>query len=215
MKLAVRRLGSARLEWVEAPESASWLAVPGPLGEEAAISVAADPLFCTEAAEAVPARPLGDDEVRQLPVLLQRGLELVRSLDAAWARHVRGVRPSLAGGVVLELLVPAGDQVRQLAHQLSQQCDFPVAVVTLEPNLAMHGSLGRIAHAADSVERILGRLLGESHQRPGGYPRIGATVVTPRGTGTVQSVRTRDRTVLVRIGEETVRFTVDELADRA
>lgn len=214
MRCAVRRLGSAGVEWAETPADSSWLAVPGPLGEEAAALVGAEPLLvCEDDSDLLSARPLREDELRGLPALLERGLTLARSLTAEWAKKVRGIRPSLAGGIVLELVTSSASEVTQLVRTLSERYDCPIAVVTLEPDLALHGSLGRIARDDGSVERALTRLLQGSRLRPGRYPRIGATVVTPRGVGIVQSVRTRDRTVLVRIGEESVRFGVDELGD--
>jgi hypothetical protein len=88
-------------------------------------------------------------------------------------------------------------------------------VVPTEPDRALHGGLGPLALRNVTLESVLARLTAGLPARPGGYPRIGALVHTPAGPGTVQAVRTRDRTVLVRVGEELVRFAVDALSETA
>ncbi|MCX7622958.1 MAG: hypothetical protein RMK01_02130 [Thermomicrobium sp.] len=211
MKGAVRRLGSARLEWAELPESTRWVAVPGPLGDEVALVVAAGPVFGDDAtSEPIPARLLAPDEVDRLPALLERALAVAATLDPASAPKVRGVRPVLAGGFVLEFAAEAAE-VERAVRDLAPRLGVPVRGVAVGTGRALSGGLGRLAVFGDPLQAAVDRLATGEPDRPGGFPRIGAVVATPRGEGIVWAVRTRDRTVLVRIGEETVRFSVDEV----
>ncbi len=211
MKGVVRRLGSARLELVLVPEGTGWIAVPGPLGEEVAWLLADESrCYGGETQPTLTARPLSVVEQAQIPELWERAVAAVRALQGRVARTVVGVRPSLSGGLVLEVS-GFGDpkmvaEEQALSEILGQSVRLmPVAVGS------RYGGLGRPRGGDDGVQQALARLLAGSPSLPGGFPRLGSRVKTSQGIGTVISVQTRNRTVLVQVGDETVQYSLDEL----
>lgn len=213
MKGAIRRLGSARLELALVPEGAGWIAVPGPLGEEVA-GILADESRCygCETLPAIAARSLSPEELAQIPELWERAFAAARALQGNVSRTIVGVRPSLSGGLVLEVSGLPNAQMPEEERALSELLRQPVRLVAVAVQ-SSYGGLGRPrgGGGGDLAEQALVRLRTGSPSLPGGYPRIGMRVETSQGIGTVVSVRTRNRTVLVQVGDETVRLSLEEL----
>ncbi len=211
---SARRLGSAELEWIVWSGEAEWVALPGPLGEEAAVVIDRElHLVPSTVSAPVPARPLDPEEIARLPLLLARALVVAQSLSAERSGVVRAVRPTLAGGFVVELSDPRGNEQALLERLLSERLGYSVPFVVVPSDRVSYGSLGRLARGEVTIDSVVARLVRGWPERPGGYPRLGTVVATSRGKGMVQSVRTRDRTVLVQAGGEVVRFALDELGD--
>ncbi|GBD20091.1 hypothetical protein HRbin28_00530 [bacterium HR28] len=211
MKGAIRRLGSARLELALVPKSAGWIAVPGPLGEEVA-GILADESRCygCETLPAIAARSLSPEELAQIPELWERAFAAARALQGNVSRTIVGVRPSLSGGLVLEVSGLPDAQMPEEERALSELLRQPVRLVAVAVQ-SHYGGLGRPRGGDDLAERALVRLLTGSPSLPGGFPRIGTRVETSQGIGTVVSVQTRNRTALVQVGDETVRLSIEEL----
>lgn len=128
------------------------------------------------------------------------------------SRTIVGVRPSLSGGLVLEVSGLPNAQMPEEERALSELLRQPVRLVAVAVQ-SSYGGLGRPrgGGGGDLAEQALVRLRTGSPSLPGGYPRIGTRVETSQGIGTVVSVRTRNRTVLVQVGDETVRLSLEEL----
>ncbi|MCM8746069.1 hypothetical protein NET03_05945 [Thermomicrobium sp. CFH 73360] len=211
MKVAIRRLGSARLELALVPEGAGWIAVPGPLGEEVAW-ILADESRCygCETLPGITARPLSGEELTQIPELWERAFAAACVLHGNVSRTIVGVRPSLFGGIVLEVSGLPNAQMPEEERALSELLRQPVRLVAVTVQ-SSYGGLGRPRGGGDLAEQALVRLRTGSPSLPGGFPRIGTRVETAQGSGTVVSVQTRNRTVLVQVGDETVRLSLEEL----
>lgn len=211
MKGAIRRLGSARLELALVPEGAGWIAVPGPLGEEVAW-ILADESRCygCETLPAIAARSLSPEELAQIPKLWERAFAAARALQGNVSRTIVGVRPSLSGGLVLEVSGLPNAQMPEEERALSELLRQPVRLVAVAVQ-SSYGGLGRPRGGGDLAEQAVVRLRTGSPSLPGGFPRIGTRVETSQGIGTVVSVQTRNRTALVQVGDETVRLSLEEL----
>jgi len=211
VRIAVRRVGSARLEIAAVAEIVPWVAVPGPLGEEAAaFSGDETALLGWEGETPLPARPLGADETARLAVLVAEASVLAGRLAGLLPWRLVGLRPTLAGGLIIEVTTAAVDELSEHEAELARLLGRPIALVSVGER-ALTGSTGRPALPIDLEEAAVKRLLAGAPARPGGFPRIGSPVRSPHGSGVVWSVRTRDRTVLVRVGDETVRVPLAEL----
>ncbi|WP_448574844.1 hypothetical protein [Thermomicrobium sp.] len=211
MRIAVRRIGSARLEIATVTEIVPWVAVPGPLGEEAAaLSGEETALLGWEGGTPLPARPLGSDETARLAVLVAEASALAGQLAGLLPWRLVGLRPTLAGGLVIEVTTASVDERSEREAELARLLGRPIALVSVGEG-ALTGSTGRPAVPIDLEEAAMKRLLAGAPARPGGFPRIGTPVRSPHGSGVVWSVRTRDRTVLVRVGGETVRVPLADL----
>ncbi len=189
------------------------MALPGPLGEEVAVVIERGMPAALEVPEPLPARPLAPAEIERVPLLFDAALQLARALGPEWRDVVRAIRPTLAGGFVVELSDPRGDEQTLLERLLSERLGSSVPIAVVPGDQASYGSLGRLTFGEGTLETVVARLMRGWPERPGGYPRLGTVVATPRGRGIVQSVQTRDRTVLVQVGDEAVRFALGELSD--
>lgn len=214
MRLGVRRIGSARFElaWVDARSESRWLAVPGPLGEEAARIVAEEArILGWEQGELLPGRVLDPHEERALPSLIAMAVESAPLLQARVPFTLVGLRPTFAGGIVGEVAAAPEEALPSLAEELSAAVGRPVHLVVVERSTLV-GGVGRPAREPLDPAVLRERLWGSDRALPGGLPRIGAVVETPRGRGIVGSIRTRDRTALVLLEEgEAVRVPIADL----
>ena len=211
MRIAVRRVGSARLEIATVADAVPWVAVPGPLGEEAAAFAGDETaLLGWEDETLLPARPLGADETARLAVLIADASVLAGQLAGLLPWRLVGLRPTLAGGLVIEVIASPVNELSEREAELARLLSRPIALVSVGER-ALTGSTGRPALPIDLEEAAVKRLLAGAPARPGGFPRIGSPVSSPHGSGVVWSVRTRDRTVLLQVGDETVRVPLAEL----
>lgn len=214
MSVGVRRLGSSRLEiaTLVEPTESGWVALPGPLGEEAA-QVVAQQLFHPLEVEALPARPLSSVEVMRVPDLWSQTLSRMPSLLQLITFPVLGLRPPLSGGLVVEVALPLGLDSTAILQRAMEQLGFPIVLqpvsfTSRQGGLTPPSPITGRTNVGTWLER-----LGVNQAFPGGFPRLGTRVHTPRGAGTVFSVRTKDRTVLVHLDHgETVRFAVDTVS---
>ncbi|MDW7981543.1 MAG: hypothetical protein RMH81_01815 [Thermomicrobium sp.] len=210
MSAAIRRLGSGRLEVAAVPACTEWVAVPGPFGEELAVVVADESRCRGWTGTVLVARALTDQERERIVTLWQRIAAAARVLRGHVPGPVVGVRATLAGVLILELGGLTDEDPSTLERTLTAATGHPVRVVPVH-RPAVYGGIGRLWSSGEVLPRAVERLVAGGPAFPGGYPRIGARVTLSNGSGIVVSVRTRDRTVLVRLGDETVRLPVDDL----
>lgn len=224
----VRRLGSARVEIgrvVEQLNPGEWVAVPGPAGEEAALVVIApeQALLVDNELPELATRRLSEDERARLPelaalarVLALRAAEALGELEepAVGANNhspLLGLRVTLEGAAVVECWWRrSGLPVADIAARLAERLGRPVHLVARSDDNppALAGGLGPLEDKAPELAELarlrLGLLPGQAPPpAPGGYPRLGSTVITPAGKGIVRSVSTRHRTVTVELEDGT------------
>lgn len=233
--IGVRVPGLGRLRFCEVatPEATlhAWVAVPGPLGDEAGqIVVSPQQVVLDQLPNALPrvTRALSADEVAQVATLTQQARE---RLDAAIATvraadlpvFVTGLRLTLAGdGAVVTWRGPGVQLADILEHALAGAIDLPLHLDWEGPldqiDGGLFGGVGRLRAAPFDLDSAL----RERFDLPGGpevfapetLPRLGARVQTPDGPGTLQAVSMRHKEATVRLESgEDVSVPLDALSE--